>query len=224
MWKRLIVLVAVISLASIPIVILIRHGSNGSSDVTERAARLPALIGAQLRALSGGEEVLIEGTIDAPSPVQDQPFVAYQRQTSMVDNDLGRYWYAAGQVTPPLWIVLVDGERVHVLNSGYQLHHVDSARIVVPPSVNSGSTRYVGLQVGERVTAMGTFVAEPGGLALRASVVAGGSRAEWLADEQGIGPSTLDGVIFAGIALSVVALAVWWLVRHKPNEAMPVGV
>jgi hypothetical protein len=224
MWKRLIVLVAVISLPLIPIAVVVRHSSSGTSGVVERAAQLPVLTGAQLRALSGGEAVLIEGTIDVQSRMPDQPFVAYQRQISMVDNDLGRYWYAAGQVTPPLWIVLSDGERVHVVNSAYQLRHVYSTWAAIPPSLNDGSTRYIGLQVGDRVTVMGTFVTERGSLALRAVVVAGGSRAEWLADERVIGPSTLDGVIFAGVAISVVALGLWRLAPHSSNRASPAGV
>jgi hypothetical protein len=223
MWKRLIVLVAVISLPLIPITILVRHSSSGPSGITERAAQLPSLTGTQLRALSSGEAVLIEGTIDAQTPILDQGFVAYEQQSSMVDNDLGRYWHTDDQVTPPLWIVLADGERVQVFNNTYQLRHVESTP-EFPGGASDGLRRYIGLQVGERVTAMGTFVAEAGGLALRASVVAGGSRVEWLADEQGIGPATLDGVIFAGVALSVVALAVWWLAWHKPHEAMPAGV
>ncbi len=223
MWKRIIVLVAVISLPLIPIAVLVRHSSSGSSGIAERAAQLPALTGAQLRALSGGEAVLIEGTVDAQTPILNQGFVAYERQSSMVDNDLGRYWHLDDQVTPPLWIVLADGERVQVFNSTYQLRHVESTP-KFPGGASDGLMRYIGLQVGERVTAMGTFVAESGGLTLRALVVAGGSRAEWLADEQGVSPATLDGVIFAGVALSVVALAVWWLAWHKPHEAMPAGV
>lgn len=219
MSKRLLVLVIAVALPLIPIVGLIRQSSSGLASITDRAAQLEPMSSAQLRELSSGEDALIEGIIDARTPVQLQSLVAYERQYSLVDNDLGRYWRTDEQVASPLWIALADGQTVHVLNSTYQLRHPVSTW--EPPA---STTRYLGLKVGDRVTAVGTLLITADGFALNAHTVAGGSRAEWLADEQGVGTATLDGLLVAGITLSVVALAAWWLAQHRPHRIAPTGV
>ena len=87
---------------------------------------------------------------------------------------------------------------------------------------NSGRSplRYSGLQVGDRVTAIGVLSSSAAGPVLNASFVAGGTRAEWLAAEGGLSPIILDGLLVAGAGLVVIALIAWWLTWHarRPLE------
>jgi hypothetical protein len=223
MSKRLIVLVVVLVLPLLPVSLLIRQSSSGLSSGTERAARLSPVSSAQLRDLTAGTEVVLEGTVDARTPVHYQSLVAYEQQYSLVDNDLGRYWRTLDHATPPLWITLADGQSVQIVNDGYQLRHTTTT---VDGSVNSYGrpTRYLGLQAGERVTVLGRVANSTAGLAVEAAVVAGGSRAEWLADEHGFSAATLDGVLIAGLAVSVVGLGAWWLTQRRGQPTLPAGV
>ncbi len=223
MSKRLIVLVVVIVLPLLPVILLVRQSSSSLSSTTARAAELSPISGGQLRELTSGTEVLIEGVIDPRTPVQYQTLVAYEQQYSLVDNDLGLYWRPFDQSTPPLWLTLADGQSVQIRNSGYQLRH---ATVQVDGSANSYGrpTRYIGLQVGERVTVLGRVVSVADGLAINAETVAGGLRTAWLADEGGISPSVLDGLLIAGLAVSVVGLVAWWLAQHHHRPSLPAGV
>lgn len=223
MLKRLIVLVVVIALPLIPVIALIRHSSSSISSIIEHATELQPATSAQLRELSRGTAVLIEGTLAAQTPAQYPSLVAYEQQYSLVDNDLGRYWRTSDFTTPPLWITLADGQSVRVLNSTYQLRHITV--IENGPADSYGRpTRYIGLRVGDRVTVMGRVASSADSLALNAEVVAGGSRAEWLADEHGVSAGTLDGLLIAGLAVSVVGLGAWWLAQHRPHSSLPAGV
>jgi len=223
MSKRLIVLVVVIALPLIPVIALIRQSASGVSAITERVTQLQPASSAQLRELASGTAVLIEGTLAAQTPTHYQSLVAYEQQYSLVDNDLGRYWRTSDFTTPPLLITLADGQSVRVLNSTYQLRHT-SAIENGPANSYGRPTRYIGLRVGDRVTVMGRVTATANGLALNAEVVAGGSRAEWLADEHGVSAGTLDGLLIAGLAVSVVGLGAWWLAQHRPHSSLPAGV
>lgn len=224
MWKRFVVLVVVVMVSLVPILILVRQSSSGLSSATDRAERLQPATGDQLRELSDGQEVLIEGTIDPRTLARFQTFVAYERARHITDNDLTTdVWVVEEQVAPPLWIALADGQTVRVINEHYQLRHPVSTW-VQPGNSGSSPVRYSGLQIGDRVTAIGALTSSAEGPALNASIVAGGTRAEWLADERGLSPTILDGLLVAGAALIVIALAAWWLTRHKPQDLAPAGV
>jgi hypothetical protein len=223
MKKRFIVLVVVVLVPLVLILVLARQSSSGLSSVTDRAARLQPATGDQLRGLAAGQEVLIEGTIDPRTPARFQAFAAYERALHMTDNDLtSDIWVGEERVAPPLWIALADGQVVRVLNSGYPLRHPASTWIQ-PGNSGRSPTRYSGLQIGDRVTAIGVLTSSAEGPALNADIVAGGTRAEWLADEGGLSPIVLDGLLVAGVALIVIALTAWWWTRHKSLGPAPVA-
>jgi hypothetical protein len=224
MRKRFVVLVVVVLAPLVPILVLVRQSSSGLSSITDRAARLQPVTGDQLRELSDGQEVLVEGTIDPRTPARIQAFAAYERALHMTDNDLTTdIWLVEERVAPPLWIALADGQVVRVLNSGYQLRHPASTWIQ-PGNSGRSPTRYSGLQIGDRVTAIGVLTSSAEGPALNASIVAGGTRAEWLADEGGLSPIILNGLLVAVTGLIVIALAAWWWTRHKSPSPVPAGV
>jgi hypothetical protein len=224
MWKRFVVLVVVVMAPLVPILVLVRQSSSGLSSITDRAAQLQPVTGDQLRGLADGQEVLVEGTIDPRTPARFQTFAAYERALHMTDNDLtSDIWVGEEQVTPPLWIALADGQTVRVINESYQLRHPASTWIQ-PGNSGRSPMRYSGLQIGDRVTAIGALTSSAEGPALNASLVAGGTRAEWLADEGSLSPIILDGLLVAGAVLIVIALAAWWLTRHKPQGLAPTGV
>jgi hypothetical protein len=224
MRKRFIVLVVVVMAPLVPILVLVRQSSSGLSSATDQAERLQPATGGQLRELSDGQEVLIEGTIDPRTPARFQAFAAYERALHVTDNDLtSDIWAVEEQVTPPLWIALADGQTVRVINESYQLRHPVSTW-VQPGNSGRSPTRYSGLQIGDRVTVIGTLTSSAEGPELAASLIAGGTRAEWLADEGGLSPIILDGLLIAGAALIVIALAAWWLTWHTPHGIAPAGV
>ncbi|HZY42308.1 MAG TPA: hypothetical protein VFF59_09955 [Anaerolineae bacterium] len=224
MWKRFVVLVVAVIVPLVPILALVRQSSSGLSSATDQAERLRPVTGDQLRELSDGQEVLIEGTIDPRTPARFRTFVAYERARHITDNDLtSDIWHVEEQVTPQLWIALADGQTVRVINGYYPLRHPISTWV---QSGNSGSSpmRYSGLQIGDRVAAIGALISSADGPVLNASIVAGGTRAEWLADERGLSPIIMDGLLVAGAVLIVIALAAWWLTWHKPHGIAPAGV
>ena len=224
MWKRFVALVVVVIVPLVPILILVRQSSSGWSSATDRAERLQPVTGDQLRELSDGQEVLIEGTLDPRTPTRFQAFVAYERARHVTDNDLtSDIWQVEEQVTPPVWIALADGQTVRVNNASYQLRHPVSTW-VQPGNSGRSPVRYSGLQIGDRVMAIGALVSSAEGPILTASVVAGGTRAEWLADEGGLSPIIMNGLLVAGAILMVIALAAWWLTWHTPQGLAPAGV
>jgi hypothetical protein len=207
--KRVLIVVACL-LPWTPFIALWLNNSTLSPDGA-RIEQLQSVTLEQLEALPIGSEVLIEGQIDPRTPAQFRSFVAYVREDPMIDNDLSIYWSRAEQVAPPLWIELA-GSLVRVINRDYELQRPTTTW---PPG-NSGraSSRWAGLQAGDPVIASGRLVSKADGYEITANLVAGGTRAEFVAAYQAVIGASI-GLAATGVALALLAGLAVFMARRR---------
>lgn len=149
--------------------------------------------------------MLIEGEIDQQTIAKYRTFVAYTQADCIVDNDLFVYCGSGVSVGSPLLISLADG-LVRIANDNYAIRN--------PTGVwheRAKALRYSGFQRGDRVVVVGTLTSTAGGLAIRADVVAGGTRAEYLAAQPT--PTLPMAMLAIGssavIGLALIAIVAW---------------
>jgi hypothetical protein len=204
MFRRLSIIVA-FTLPLLPLTLVLARSGSSLSDEATRVQRLPVVSAAQLNEMPIGQEVLIEGQIDPQTPAKYRTFVAYTLADCYIDNDLYVYCSSGAQVGSWLLITLSDG-MVRVVNDDYAIKN--------PTDVwyeHAQAMRYSGLQRGDRVMVVGTLTNHDHEIALRADLVAGGTRADYLAAQ----PSgTLPRVMLAIgssalIGLALIAIVTW---------------
>jgi hypothetical protein len=204
MLKRFSIIVAFL-LPLLPIVLLLTMNGRALSNEATRVERLQPVSATQLNEIPIGQEVLIEGQIDRQTITKYRTFVAYIQAGCYVDNDLSVYCGSGVPRGSPLLIGLTDG-LVHVVNDNYAIQN--------PTGVwyeRDKASRYSGFQRGDRVLVVGTLTNTAGEIAIRADLVAGGTRAEYLAAQ----PSgTLPMVMLAIgssaiIGLALIAIVAW---------------
>jgi hypothetical protein len=174
-----------------------------TNKAVRRAERLAPLSMERLRVLPLGSEVLVEGRIAGENSPLFRSFVAYDQSRY---RKTYKSWEIYKQATPPL-VLEVPGGSIRIANSNYAL--------LSPPFFwKDDLNRYQGFRQWDSVMAIGTLSKEGDALTLSAELLYGGSRASYIAGEQGenrvrfwLGPVLLGWGL--GFALAGVALKVW---------------
>ncbi len=183
----------------------------------DRAERLAPADAAALAAAAPGGELLIEGVVSPENPARFRDFVAYVREEFRgADNNGDERWFEDERVTPPLAIEA--GGRAQLANDDYELEgpheRWQEEGLEWSRSTEEGTKRYRGLVAGGPVTAIGTVAPGPAGNELRAEVVYGGTREQYIAEKRGLSslfPAVGLAIAAAGAALVFVAA---WVLRR----------
>jgi hypothetical protein len=208
MSKRLMIVIAfLLPLLPLPAFFLLETGILSNELAT--VEQLQPQSAAQLGTLPDGSEVLIEGRLDPQNTRTLDALSIYIVENSYLDADLSQQW-SASQVATPFVIALPDG-IVRVINQNYvlknPLHTIE----------RNSLQRFAGLALGDRVTVMGTVTHDVSGAAVQAKIVAGGTRADYLAFQRS--SAAAPAKIAALFALLLVLLGLGlWLVRKQTQR------
>ncbi len=219
MSKRLSIIVAIL-LPVLLLVLVVAMNTSGVSSEVALVERLQPSNIAQLKALPIGSEVLIEGVIDPQTIAKYRTFVAYTKASSYVDNDLSIYWGTGESIGSPLLIKLPDG-FVRVVNDNYSIRNPGG---VWQESGSGGASpvRYTGLRHGDQVMLVGMLTDNANEIAARAYMVAGGTRAEFMASQPFIAaPSMVLAIVALGVII-VLGVSVI-IIRQHPHPPAQVS-
>lgn len=182
------------------------------------AAGLPVVRIDAARTLPAGTRVLLEARIADDVPTPYGQFVAFRRQEFRGWKEEGgrrtEQWTTKEVVVPPL--ALADaGATLRVVNSGYALelepHMWQSTGSLEHSLLGESTQRLHGFHRGDRVTAEGVLGDGGAGRVIEAAVLAGGTRAEYIASLEGAMPAlTIVGSVFTGVGalLAVIGIVV----------------
>jgi len=214
MSKRLMVVSAFL-LPLLPLLAFFLLEAHLASNELAAIERLEPQSAAQLSALPDGSEVLIEGWLDPQHTRSLDSLPIYIAESRYLDVDLSEQWYPS-QVTAPFVVALPDG-GVRVINRNYVLKNPLHAIELYPLQ------RYTGLALGDRVTIIGAVTRDGSGTAVQAKVVAGGTRADYLALQQrsAATPAAIAALLALLIALLGLGL---WLVRRQMQRYTPAAI
>jgi hypothetical protein len=211
MPKRLmVVIVFLVPLLALPAFFLLEAGA--ASHELAAVERLEPQSVAQLSALPAGQDILIEGRLDLLHTRSLDPLLIYLAEDRYLDADLSGRWYES-QVASPFSVALSDGV-VRVINRDYilknPLHLIDLSPV----------KRYSGLALGDRVTIIGAVTRDASGPAVQAKVVAGGTRAEYLAAQHSSAAAPAAMAAFLALLAVLLGLGLW-LMRKQAQRYTP---
>lgn len=172
-----------------------------SLAISSDLARIQSLqpIGAiLLEDAPNGREVMIEGRISEQATPSFRSFATYVREEYRGDDSDGdTLWVEDDSDTPPLLLDLPDG-AVRLRNQDYRLAGEltiwqESTLMRWDSSTGEGTKRYSGLEPGASVLVIGQAAGNGDGAAIDAEVLAGGTRASYIAEQR------LLKIIFGGL-------------------------
>ncbi len=208
MSKRLmVVIVFLVPLLALPAFFLLEAGT--ASNELAAVERLAPQSAAQLGALPVGQDILIEGRLDLLNARSLDPLLIYLAEDRYLDADLSGRWYES-QVVSPFDVALSDGV-VRVINRDYVLKN--PLHLIALSPVR----RHSGLALGDRVTIIGTVTRDASGPAVQAKVVAGGTRAEYLAAQQRSAAAPAAIAAFLALLAMLLGLGLW-LARKQAQQ------
>jgi hypothetical protein len=198
-------------------------GIFGAADARAEAARAEALVpltAAALEDQTPGETALVEGVLSARNRARFRDYVAYtvEEYRGREDGNDNPEWEDEEQVTPPL--IVEAGGVVRVANEDYRIEGAltrwqESQTLSWNGFTGEGTKRYAGLVAGQPVTTIGAVAAGAEGNELRAEVVFGGTRAQYVAAQrQSAFMLPIVGGIFGLIGLIVAGIGAWLLLRR----------
>ncbi len=208
MSKRLMVAGAFL-LPLLPLLAFFLLEAGLASNKLAAVEQLAPQSAAQLSALPDGSEVLIEGWLDPQNTRSLDSLPIYIAESRYLDVDLSEQWHAS-QVTAPFVVALPDG-GVRVINRDYVLKN--PLHTIEPYPLQ----RYTGLALGDRVTIIGVVTHDSSGAAVQAKIVAGGTRADYLAVQQKSvsAPAAIASLLALLIGLLGLGL---WLMRKQAQR------
>ncbi|MCU0495091.1 MAG: hypothetical protein MUD01_26180 [Chloroflexaceae bacterium] len=191
-------------------------GAQAASASAARAERLTPLSAGALGSGALGQEVLVEGVVDASNQPRFRNFVAYTMDEYQGrDNNDRQNWDERERVTPPL-LIAVGNRTMQLANNNYRLEGNlvewrNSESLTASTVFEEGTKRYQGLEPDATVMSIGTLVRGQNGLALQAEFIFAGNRAAYIASQQeGAFALRIVGLIF-GIVGGILALAGLWV-------------
>jgi hypothetical protein len=214
MSKRLMVVSAFL-LPLLPLLAFFLLEAHRASNELAAIERLAPQSAAQLSALPAGQAILIEGRLDLQNTRSLDSLLIYIVEDRYLDADLSGQWMAS-QVVSPFAVALPDGV-VRVVNRNYVLKNPLHA--IEPYSLK----RYTGLVLGDRVTVIGVVTHDVGGAAVQAKIVAGGTRADYLAELRGSVAAPAEVVALCALLLIALGLGLW-LVRRQLQRYTPAAI
>lgn len=185
----------------------------------ELAESLPAVGAASLAASAPNTPILVEGVISPNNPVPFRDFVAYVRQEFRgADQNGDEKWEEDERYTPRL-LLEADGP-VRLANSDYALEgphqRWQEEGLNWDRRSQEGSKRYFGLVAGEPVIAIGAVSASAGGNELRATLLYGGTREQYIAAQRAaVGWMQPVGIAVALAGMGLIGFATWGLRRWR---------
>lgn len=194
-------------------------GGRSAGEAAARAEQLSPVSATILEDSPIDREVLVEGRISERNQQRFGEFVAYIREEYRGSDDEGDpEWDEDEHMTPPLLLDLADG-RVQVENDTYRIENPpvewqEDGALRWNSSTQEGTKRYQGFTAHNRVMAIGVIVEGQEGRALAAEVLFGGTRAEYIEQNQraaSVLPSI--GGVFLAICVVLLVVALWIFVR-----------
>jgi hypothetical protein len=196
-------------------------GYRYTQQETAIAEQIPLYTVAQLSQVSSGSLVAVEGRISERNTSYVEGLIAYtQHQYQGVhcddddddDDDCEDVWREVERVTPALWLDLSDG-RLRVGNTDYELLTPPEVWQTTPNLIEYSTLEYQGFRMGNPVYVIGELNTNDG-VSLNANFLYGGNRQDYLSDQSEQAVLFLwMGVIFAGLGLIFLAVAVVMAVR-----------
>ncbi len=193
--------------------------AGDARNAVRQANELAPVSAAALAESALGSPVLVEGALSVQNEVRFRDFVAYVRQEFRgADSDGNERWIEDERVTPRL--LIETGGMVRLANEDYTLSgpHAYWAEEGLNWSsrTEEGTKRYSGLVAERPVLAIGEVVAGPTGNELQARLLYGGTRSQYIEEQQSsadwLGWIGIDVAIF-GVA--VIGLGLWGLRRWR---------
>jgi hypothetical protein len=187
------------------------------------AASLPVVTIAGASEHPAGTRVLLEARIATDAPTPYGQFVAFRRQEFRGwKEENGRrteQWTTKEVVVPPLALG-EPGATLQVVNSGYAMelepHTWQSTGSLEHSLLGESTQRLTGFHRGDRVTVEGVLGDSGAGRAIEAAVLAGGTRADYVASLEGAVPTlTIVGWIFTGVGALMAVLGL--VVARRSN-------
>jgi hypothetical protein len=193
-------------------------GMAGDSQAqVARAEQLLAADAAGVASSAVGTELLVEGRLSSANPAGFRDYVAYVREEfrGVEQNSMER-WVEDERLTPPLLVEAVG--VVRLANEDYQLlgphERWQEEGLNWSRREQEGTKRYRGWLAERPVMVIGTVTQGAEGNQLRAELVFGGTRAEYIAGEgsaAGFFPWIGAGMALLGGALVVLG---GWVLRR----------
>jgi len=213
MSKRLMVVSAFL-LPLLPLLAFFLLEAGLASNELAAVERLAPQSAAQLSALPDGSEVLIEGWLDPQNTRSLDSLPIYITESRYLDVDLSEQWHAS-QVTAPFAVALPDG-GVRVINRNYVL--MNPLHTIEPYPLQ----RYRGLALGDRVTIIGAVTHDISGAAVQAKIVAGGTRADYLAFQRRNAAAPAEIAALFALFVGLLGLGLWLArkqtqLTHRPQ-------
>lgn len=181
------------------------------------AADLPVVTIASAREHPAGARVLLEARVAADAPTPYGQFVAFRRQEFRGwKEENGRrteQWTTKEVVVPPLSLA-DSGATLQVVNSGYVMelepHTWQSTGSLEHSLFGESTQRLTGFHRGDRVTVEGVLGDGGAGRVIEAGVLAGGTRADYIASLEGAVPTLkIVGSIFTGVGALMAFLGIF---------------
>jgi hypothetical protein len=191
-----------------------------AGEARAEARRAEALTLAGAAALEGaapGAELLVEGTLSAGNPARFRDFVAYVREEFRgADTNGDEKWFEDERVTPPLQIEA--GGLVLLANEDYRLEgphqRWQEEGLNWSSRTEEGSKRYRGYVAEGPVMVVGTVAPGPEGNLIRAELVYGGTRADYIAELRGSAGIFPWVGLAVGLAGAGVSFLGGWVLRR----------
>jgi len=208
MSKRL-MSVIVFLVPALPLLAFFLLEAGGASDELASVERLTPQNAAQLSTLPEGQPILIEGWLDLQNTRSLEALPIHIVEQRYLDVDLSEQWMSS-QVTAP-FVVAVSNGSVRVINQDYVLQN--PLHTIEPTSLQ----RQSGLALGDRVMVIGTVTHDARGAAVQAKIVAGGTRADYVAVQKTnvAAPAKIAAFLALLAILSGLGL---WLVRKQTQR------
>ncbi|MEI6777274.1 MAG: hypothetical protein WCK70_10255 [Chloroflexales bacterium] len=202
-------------------VVLGSFGARGANAEADRAERLSPLSAAAIGDAQPGSEALLEGSLSARNPLRFRDFVAYIREEYRgSDSKKNAKWVEDQRVTPPLLVDVVGGS-VQISNDTYRLagphaRWEDAGGHYWNGFTGEGSKRYAGLVMGRPVMVIGQIQPGTEGPEVRAELIFGGTRAEYIADRRDTARILpIVGGILGCVGVLLLGIAAWAGLRRR---------
>lgn len=197
-------------------------GVSFAGEARAKAERVEGLAPADaptLASAASGSELLVEGLVSERNQPRFRDFVAYVREEFRgADNNGDEKWVEDERLTPPL--LLEAGGLVQIGNEDYELG-APHARwqeegLNWSSRTEEGTKRYRGLVAGRPAMALGAVAPGREGNELRAELIYGGTRAEYIAEQRGAaGVLPWVGVAIAAAGAGVAFIGAWVLRKWR---------
>ncbi|NTU80612.1 MAG: hypothetical protein HGA45_14750 [Chloroflexales bacterium] len=184
-----------------------------------RAERLAPASAPTVEGAAPGAELLVEGALSARNQAHFRNFVAYVREEFRgADSNGDDKWEEDERITPPL--TLEAGGLVQIANDDYTIagphERWQEEGLNWSSRTEEGTKRYMGLVAGRPAMAIGVVAPGREGNELRAELIYGGTRQEYIAGQRDMARFLpWVGLAVALVGAGVAFIGAWVLRRWR---------